>query len=161
VIDPLAVLRPTGAAMPAAAAPPSLDTAWTMSQENVEIVRAAIDASNRGDWDAAFNDAAPSFEWDNSRAIGADNRAVFSLGEARQYFKGVSELWESSWVEIDELIPMGDHVVVPHTTHVRGRDGIEARARTTWLFTIRSGKIERICLYQGRQEALEAAGLRE
>ncbi|MGH2993107.1 MAG: hypothetical protein ACRDL1_06185 [Solirubrobacterales bacterium] len=56
---------------------------------------------------------------------------------------------------------MGDHVVVPHTTHIRGRDGIEAQARTTSLVTIRDGKIERICLYQERQEALEAAGLSE
>jgi hypothetical protein len=30
-----------------------------MSQENVEIVKAAIDAVNREDWDAAFQDAAP------------------------------------------------------------------------------------------------------
>ena len=31
-----------------------------MSQENVEIVQAAVDAINRGDWDAVFKDAAPS-----------------------------------------------------------------------------------------------------
>jgi hypothetical protein len=59
------------------------------------------------------------------------------------------------------MIPVGDHVVVPHTTRVRGRDGIEARARTTWLFTNPNGKIERLCLYQDKDEALEAAGLRE
>ncbi|MEK6327093.1 MAG: nuclear transport factor 2 family protein [Actinomycetota bacterium] len=132
-----------------------------MSQENVEIVRAAIDAANKGDYDAAFKDAAPDFEWDNSRAIGADNRAVFSLQEAREFFKGVRGLWESAWIEINELIPIGDYVVLPHTTQVRGRDGIEVQARTTWLFTIRNGKIERICLYQERQEALEAAGVLE
>ena len=33
-----------------------------MSQENVEIVRRSYDAGNRGDWDAAFRDAAPDFE---------------------------------------------------------------------------------------------------
>ena len=60
-----------------------------MSRENVEIVRAAIDAANKGDFDAAFEDAAPDFEWDNSRAIGADNRAVFALDEAREFFIGV------------------------------------------------------------------------
>jgi hypothetical protein len=56
---------------------------------------------------------------------------------------------------------MGDHVVVPHTAHVRGRDGIEPRARTTGLFTIRNSQIERVCLYQEKQEALGAAGLPE
>jgi ketosteroid isomerase-like protein len=81
--------------------------------------------------------------------------------EARRFFEGSSEVWESFRIEIDELIPVGDHVVMPHTAHVRGRDGIEAHARTTWLFTIRNGKIERVCLYQDREEALEAAGLSE
>jgi ketosteroid isomerase-like protein len=76
-------------------------------------------------------------------------------------FAEMRALFESSWIEIDEAIPVGDHVVVPHTTHARGRDGIEVKARTTWLFTIRDGKIERVCLYQERQEALEAAGLED
>ena len=132
-----------------------------MSQENVEIARAVIEAGNRGDWDAALKDAAPNFEWDQSGALGADNRAVWSRDEAMRYFKGAREVWESAWIEIEELIPVGDHVVVPHITHVRGRDDIEAQARTTWLFTVRNGKIERICLYQDKAQALEAAGLRE
>ena len=143
------------------ASPRSEILGTVMSQENVEIVRAAVDAANQGDFDAAFKDAAPDFEWDNSRAIGADNRAVFSLDEAREFFSGVWDLWESAWIEITELIPIGDYVVVPHTAHVRGREGIEAKARTTWLFTIRNGTVERICLYQERQEALEAAGASE
>jgi hypothetical protein len=33
-----------------------------MSQENVEIIKTAIDAFNREDWDAVFQDAAPSAE---------------------------------------------------------------------------------------------------
>jgi ketosteroid isomerase-like protein len=132
-----------------------------MSEQNPEIVRAAIGAYNWGDWDAAFKDAAPGFEWDNPRAIGADNKAGWTLGQALQFFRESRDLWESVWIEIYELIPMGDHVVVPHTAHVRGRDGIEARARTTWLFTIRNSQIERVCLYQEEQKALEAAGLPE
>jgi ketosteroid isomerase-like protein len=132
-----------------------------MSHENVEIVLAAVDAANRGDYGAAFKDAAPNFEWDSSRAIGLDNRGIFSLAAAQRMFAEMRALFESSWIEIDEAIPVGDHVVVPHTTHARGRDGIEVKARTTWLFTIRDGKIERVCLYQERQEALEAAGLED
>ena len=130
-----------------------------MSQENVAIIRAAIDSVNRGDWDASFQDAAADLVWDNSRAIGTDNRVVLtSATETRDFFRRLSEIWTRFRVEIDEAIPVGDHVVVPHTTHVRGRDGIEAQARTTWLFTIRNGKIERVCLYQDKGEALAAAG---
>jgi ketosteroid isomerase-like protein len=132
-----------------------------MSQENVEIVRAAIDAVNRGEWDAVFKDAAPSFEWDNSRAMNPDTQGVFGVDEALRVFKPASQLFESLWVEIDEVIEVGDHVVVPHTFHARGRDGIEAQARSTWVFTVRNGKLERGCLYQDHAEALEALGLSE
>jgi hypothetical protein len=41
-----------------------------MSEENVEMVRAGLDAYARGDWDIALRDAAPDFEFDMSRAIG-------------------------------------------------------------------------------------------
>ena len=132
-----------------------------MSQENAEIVKAVIEAANRGDLDAAFEDAAPSFEWDNSRSMNADTRGILTVSEARQVFKEALGLWESAWIEINELIPMGDQVVVPHTIHVCGRDGIETQARSTWVFTIRIGKMERVCLYQNRDEALEAVGLSE
>jgi hypothetical protein len=40
--------------------------------------------------------------------------------------------------------------------HGRGRDGIELVARFTFVFTIRNGAIERITLYQEKEEALEA-----
>jgi ketosteroid isomerase-like protein len=49
--------------------------------------------------------------------------------------------------------------VVPWAMHGRGRDGIELVARFTFVFTIRNGAIERITLYQEREEALEAVGL--
>jgi hypothetical protein len=52
-----------------------------MSQENVEIVKAAIDAINREDWDAAFKDAAPGFELDFSRALGP-YQGVYRLDQA-------------------------------------------------------------------------------
>ena len=41
-----------------------------MSQENVEMIRAAMEAWNRGDWDEALKDAAPGFELDNSSSAG-------------------------------------------------------------------------------------------
>ena len=44
-----------------------------MSQENVEIVRRAIEAFNREDFDAALQDAAPdmTLDWSHSRGLNA------------------------------------------------------------------------------------------
>jgi hypothetical protein len=42
-----------------------------------------------------------------------------------------------------------------------GREGIEVEARLTLVSTIRNGAIERITMYQDRQDALEDLGLSE
>jgi ketosteroid isomerase-like protein len=131
-----------------------------MSQENVEIVRAAIDAYNRGDLDAALKDAAPDSEIDMSRAVGVF-RGVYSPNQMRRIWEGWREAWESDQFGADEFIDAGEHVVTPFTNHLRGRDGIEVTARGVWVWTIRDEAIVRVCLYQEREEALEAAGLRE
>jgi ketosteroid isomerase-like protein len=131
-----------------------------MSQENLEIIRRNYEAFGRGDIDAAFEDFAPDFELDMSRAIGID-RGTYTLAQFRRLSESFIEIWESVQPMADELIDAGEHVVMPFTTHLRGRDGIEVQARGTWLCTIRDGLIVRICLYQELQEALEAAGLRE
>ena len=131
-----------------------------MSQENVEIVKAAIDAVNRKDWDAAFQDAAPGFEYDLSRAVGPD-RGIYGLDQARRTWGEFRETWESARTEPHEFIEAGDLVVVHSTLHLKGRGGIEVVVSATFVWTIRDGAIERVSMYQERQDALEAVGLSE
>ena len=131
-----------------------------MSQENVEIVKAVIEAVNRGDLDAAFQDAAPGFELDFSRAVGPW-RGVFGFDQARRVTEEIREIWESARLEPQEFIEAGDLVVVPGTQHVKGRGGIEVVARATFVWTIRNGAIERMVMYQEKEDALEAVGLSE
>ena len=129
-----------------------------MSQENVEVVKANIDAFNREDWDAAFQDAAPGFELDFSRAVGPW-RGVFGFDQARRVTEEIREIWESARLEPQEFIEAGDLVVVPGTLHVKGRSGIEVVSRGAFVWTIRNGAIQRMVMYQSRQDALEAVGL--
>ena len=131
-----------------------------MSQENVEIVKAAFDAYNREDWDAVFKDAAPGFEVDFSRSVGPW-RGVFGLDQIRRVVGEFRETWESARTEPHEFIEAGDLVVVPGTQHLKGRGGIEVVVRATFVWTIRNGAIERVTMYQERQDALEALGLSE
>ena len=130
-----------------------------MSQENVEIVRALLEAVNRRDWDAAFDHMTRDFEYDNSRAIGP-NRGVYNRAQTRQFLDQFAAVWQTVRYEADGFIEAGQHLVVPFTTSVRGRDGIELQAHPTFVCTIREGAIARLCMYQERREALEAAGLR-
>ena len=127
----------------------------------MEIVKAAIDAANREDWDAVFQaDMAPGFEMDFSRAVGPW-RGLFKVDQLRRVVEEFAESWESVRIEPHEFIEAGDLVVVPWTLHVKGREGIETVARATFVWTIRDGAIERASMYQEQQEALEALGLSE
>jgi ketosteroid isomerase-like protein len=131
-----------------------------MSQENVEIIRAAIDAINRGDLEGVLKDADPDFEFDLSRAVGPV-QGVFKLDQTRGLLEEFFGMWEAVRWEIDELREVGDHVAASTTNYLRGRDGIEITARTPWVWTFRDGSIVRQCGYQEWQEALEAVGLSE
>jgi ketosteroid isomerase-like protein len=131
-----------------------------MSQENVEIVRAAIDAVSRGEVDVAFKAMAPDCEFDVSRSIGFD-AGVKSSDQGRDWIEGFIQSWESIRIEADDFIEAGEDVVVSLTTHATGRGEIEVQARPTWVWTFRGGAVVRLCLYQDLAEALEAVGLRE
>jgi|SRR5215212_7751834 len=131
-----------------------------MSKENVELVRAAIDAVNTNDRDALVEMAAPGFEYDVSRAVGPW-RGVYSLDEVPRVWEEFAGAWGSFRYEADEFIETGEHVVTPFTNYLRGRDGIEVQARAAFLWTIRDGTIARLCFYQERQDALAAVGLSE
>ena len=127
---------------------------------NAELVEAAIAHLNRGDWEAALEHAAPDFELDFSRATGLVH-GVFDLATAPQVFAEYAGMWESSRLEVEELITAGDDVVVPMTVRVTGRDGIEVTSRPTYVFTIRDGALARLCMYQEREEALAEIGVSE
>ena len=117
-----------------------------MSQQNVEIVRASLDASMRGDWESAFRDVAPNFELDLSRTIGPVP-GVYRGEEAQRVLIDFLESWQSVRVEPREFIEEGEHVVVPTTEHFVGRDGIGVQARNTWAWTIRDGACVRFDEY--------------
>lgn len=133
-----------------------------MSQENVEIVRRGIDAYNRGDLDAILESWAPDavLDWSNSRGVEA---GVFrGHGEIRAYMQRFLGTFDEVRLVVDDLVEVQEGLLlVESVAYVRGRDGIEAQARSTWLIEIRNGEQTSLTLYQTRQEALEAAGLSE
>jgi ketosteroid isomerase-like protein len=137
------------------------DTARAMSQENVEIVRAAIDAWNRGEWDAAFKDVAPDIEFDNTRDLGEWRGVHTTPGEVKRTWEGFTELWESVSFEVEQVIDAGDQVVSRQSVTLTGRDGIEVMVHGTLLWRLRDGAITHVVSYRELEDALEAAGLSE
>jgi ketosteroid isomerase-like protein len=131
-----------------------------MSQENVEIVRAAYAAFNRGDWDGVFRDADPEIELTFE---GAPNPGPHRGRKAVQgtIEDGVAALDAMSY-ELDDLRESGEHVVALVGIRARPKGTtaqIENRVGHVW--TLRDGEVISIHTFPKREQALEAAGLSE
>ena len=135
-----------------------------MSRENVEVVRAFLDAYNRGELDAVFELCTPDVE-------GYPDASVFLEPEPRigpAALKAFLEELASAWAKppryvITEAVTVGnDRVLVRGDWRGRGAaSAIESGSEWSIVWTIRDGQIARIAWFSDRNEALEAVGLRE
>jgi ketosteroid isomerase-like protein len=126
-------------------------------EANLEAVRAAIDAFNRRDVEAMRTLGGDDFEYDWSRSMGP-NQGIYRGADGFMEF--AHEQWDmfsEMHIEPQELIPQGNHVVVPLTVRARGRGDITVSANSAMLYTFEDGRLVRITLYQDRAEALAAA----
>jgi ketosteroid isomerase-like protein len=134
-----------------------------MSEENVEIVRAATEAMIAGDAAAALNALDPNIEW-HATVGGIDEGRVYNgPEEVAQAFVDYFEVWERIELRADEYIDAGaDEVVVFFHEIAKGKEsGAIVETDTGTINTVRNGKIARVRAYMNRAEALEAAGLSE
>jgi ketosteroid isomerase-like protein len=134
-----------------------------MSQENVEIVRRAYEAFSRAGLDALLEHFHPNAEYDITAAIGPYAGMYYGRAAIRNFLADYFESWEYVQMEPEDFIEVGeDHVVVLLRMHMRGKgSGVEVKAQTTNVWTVRDGKAVRMAVYNDKAEALEAVGLSE
>ena len=132
-----------------------------MFHENVEAIKRAYAALNRGDMRTVLGLCHPDVVFDNTNA--AFDGVLYHGHEGLvEYFSLAREMWKSQRFEVQEAIPFGeDRVVVLQVTVSVGRDGVETIARNANVFTLKQGKASYIKAFQTKAEALEAVGLRE
>jgi ketosteroid isomerase-like protein len=137
-----------------------------MSQENVEVVRRVYEAAANRDSANILSLYDPEVEIDVSRTHGAVMQGLYRGTEhegLRKWSREWHEAWEQVEYEVEDLIDAGDAVISIITVRGRGR-GSGANVEFTLhagLWTIRDGKIVRVVWFKTREDALEAAGLRE
>jgi ketosteroid isomerase-like protein len=132
-----------------------------MSEESVEMIRRGYEAFNRGDLDSAIADLDPEIEWLGPGDL-PDAPSVYRGHDGVRAFWALwNDVFERFWVEIEEMIDAGDHVVALVRVHGRGRDsGIEVETPIyPHVWTVRDGKSVRMEMMPSRREALEAVGL--
>jgi ketosteroid isomerase-like protein len=132
-----------------------------MSQENVDVVRRLNAAWNRRDLTAWLASLHPDAEYDWSRSRGPLKGVYRGHGELEVFWHAFHSTFEDVKVEYHSFTEVGSEVVVPNTAHIRGRQGIEVVARSTFVFTVENRRITRLRLFQERAEALQVVGLRE
>jgi hypothetical protein len=108
----------------------------------------------------------PAVELDVSRAPCRDlvGRGFYHGHDGlRTYFLEWYDAWESVDSDVEELIDAGERVIAVETTRGRGRaSGVAVELHQCIIWTIRAGKVVRMeALDATREEALEAAGMRE
>jgi ketosteroid isomerase-like protein len=129
-----------------------------MSQESVDIIRAAFDAWNAGDMDAyaeLYDPEAimrPPEGWPESGPF-------VGRGAVMQQWRQLRQTWDGDIVEpISDFLDAGDRVVVRVNWRGTGH-GPELNLELTHLLTVRTGKIVYQEFFWHHADALEAVGL--
>jgi ketosteroid isomerase-like protein len=136
-----------------------------MSRENVDVVRGIYDAVARRDAIAPFEVYAEDIVWDLSKA----RRAALNPKPVYHGHEGVRQAWRDALsafgevdFEVEELIDAGDQVLaVIHEREVGRASGVPVETSHLAVWTLADAKVIRMQVFDDRQQALEAVGLRE
>jgi ketosteroid isomerase-like protein len=135
-----------------------------MSRENVEIVQRVLDGFSRLDRASVEPLLHPDVEW---RTVLGPLLGVPTVSGRdamlRFAFEEIPDVTENPRVEVEELRDLGDGRVLVIARYLgRGKgSGIELEQQISSVHRLRDGMIVSVRDYASREEAHEAAGLRE
>ena len=130
-----------------------------MSQENVEIVRRAIEAFNRREMWLEYLDH--EVEWIEDPRY-PDAQTYRGRDGVERSIAKWWETWASVALRVEGIMDADDRVVFWGVTEARGHDSdVRVSAPFGGVWKLRGGMVVRVQVLGGREEALEAAGLRE
>ena len=133
-----------------------------MSQENVELALAVMEALGRRDAERLIALADPEVEWNSFFAIGQEGGVYCGHGGTRQYVHDLSDAWETVGAEVDGGVGAGEVAVLVGRIHYRGQgSGIETETAAGWMLQFRGERLLRFRAFRDPDQALEAVGLSE
>ena len=129
-------------------------------EENVESIRQATEAFNRGDADAFVALGTPDVEWEDAIFWTEGTRIFRGRDEVRTWFAQVQEPWERIHLAIEETLEAeNDGLVVGFHLTARGRSsGADTHLQFWQVLWFRDGLTARRQIFRDRAEALEATG---
>jgi ketosteroid isomerase-like protein len=133
-----------------------------MSEENVEVVRRAVQAFNDRDIAELADLITEDYEFTPYLPAAVEKTTTMYRGRQglRDYMKDAGEAWQSIQIHLDEVRDLGDRALAFGEMRARARgSGIDARVPLAWVLEFRDGKVSRYQSFGDTPEAREAAGL--
>ncbi len=127
--------------------------------QNVEVARRVLGAVAALDLERLRELTAPDVEWRSFFA------AMSGAGEYQgheglaEYIEDLREPWDLLRPEPEEVLTVGDIVLIVGRMHYRGKEsGAEEEVPAGWLFHIRDGKVTRFDVFKDPERALAELG---
>ena len=120
-------------------------------------MRRAYDAMNRGDWDAALENAHPDVTWTTAPQV--PNAGTYEGRDAmRDFLEDQREPFDSFTLEVDESFAKDDQVLLFLNVRARPKGASkEVEVEIAHLWTFRDGKAAAGQSFPDRRDAVEAA----
>jgi ketosteroid isomerase-like protein len=134
-----------------------------MSAENVEMIREAFDAFNRGDLERVVDMCDPAVDWFPPAELPSTS-AYHGHQGVRDATGDMLDLFSGLQAEPERILDAGDQVVVLFIWRGSGKGSglsLEKFGKQAGVFTMRDGKAIRVEWYLDRATAMDAAGVSE
>jgi ketosteroid isomerase-like protein len=132
-----------------------------MSQENVEIVREAMEAYMGNDEATVRKIVAPDVVI-STRPDQPDVREHHGYDGMLRASAEWLEAWDDHTMEAARVWDAGEFVILATRESGRGKiSGVPLETESVFVYTLSQGRIVRIQIFGSEREALEAAGLSE
>ena len=137
-----------------------------MSEENVRLVQRIYENLNEayetGDYMQLIEDFCHPDVVLKTSGMFPETGDYTGYEGLRAFTANQADSLEQMWANPAEFIDAEDRVVVPLQFGGKARHtGIEAAFSVVHVWTIRDRRVSRLDMYRGREEALNAAGLKE
>jgi ketosteroid isomerase-like protein len=131
-----------------------------MSEENLELMRQAVEAWNRGDLDAWAENFAEDIAW-YPLAENPENQPVRGKAQTLDFVRSWIAPWKTYKVEVHRMVVAGDAVVMTTTQTGMDDSGTEVTIEMSATGVVRDGKFTEMRWFTDERGALEAAGVSE
>ena len=137
------------------------DTAWAMSEENLEAVRAIYERFGEGDFRASVDLLDPHIVF-LMMPEAPDAEVYVGVDAVAAAMRGLFDTWADFTLKAEEFVPAGDSVLVSVRQQGVARiSGVPSDEHYFTVWSFRSRKVIRIESFPERAQAIEAAGLLE